>query len=953
MTKSMARSIVLSASIVGVATSAAIDPPVRSLAGVSSDAEKTSTMELARNAIVSQAMNTWHGALFNGAESVQLAAAANAKAAVLPSRPSKRWRSTKAVRGSSLRMTSEERSSALSYCRQCLCDAGITSHLKCNDNNTNQVSHLSQCLEDMPCCDCQSCRQGWKQEEYPQGGQVGMQCEAACTRCEHDIKYTKQDLKVLHPPPSTVELWNQALAKNSAATWAQNTCAKRTSKLAGARLDAHIDGELACLAAELGQTRMQFCACEQGDQSSCALKNKALFTKEFLTLAKAAPASHRAGAGAESLLAGSPKGWFCVGGPAAFGSMGAKLFASDLDTDLVNVVPSMVEEWASAWMGMLGRVSLDNANRQVAGLKAEEVEELATKVLEKKTDSLKKLEEKLWDDEDAEKLQLLEQTALFAGVSKECVIAQHECSANAACKEVVTKLAAVEAIPELITETFRLCDQKSSLFAVLRVSAECPGRLPMSALKDARSELEGVQDMELCARTTQVKQDFIKQVLPHVLQSITDEDIKEKHTASLKALPKKCVAAHQMCGSKPRCGPAIEAMERQRNSTDAMLAEAEKLCDDKQAMLFAFDVSSECGGLLPEREARMCREVTADEPEEKLCLQMDKMTAVLNVLMEPEIDADCEAALRECTADDRCKGARESAAAVGGDPEAMISETLKLCDDKDALLTSLRTTAECRERLPEWDVRRAYAHLEPVSNQDLCKETEKVGVQLRAKVASITNQVPPACAQAHRSCGASARCRATRVAAASLGGSSAKDALEEALGLCDDQGAMLAALGVAAECPAGLSQKPMRSLRQALSDVPQAELCMEALKFAPLLDPSPAVLNSTSLLSPSALQKAEGFAVEAELPAFAWRVAKVLVEGFDVSPEDNRLNAVEASALLREVQAEGRLLSPEGIESLRLAALDASKDRLVDIPEFANVLRDRLRPSLQRLVRSE
>merc|ERR1719215_614150 len=130
---------------------------------------------------------------------------------------------------------------------------------------------------------------------------------------------------------------------------------------------------------------------------------------------------------------------------------------------------------------------------------------------------------------------------------------------------------------------------------------------------------------------------------------------------------------------------------------------------------------------------------------------------------------------------------------------------------------------------------------------------------------------------------------------------------------------MLAALGVAAECPAGLSQAPMRQLRQALSSV----------------------------------TKAEGYAVEAELPAFAWRVAKVLVDGFDVAPEDNRLNAVEASALLREVQAEGRLLSPEGIESLRLAALDASKDRLVDIPEFANVLRDRLRPSLQRLVRSE
>lgn len=934
---------VIGAVLCGFAAAAAAEPEVTS---ASTDAEKAELNAGAmREAVIGQAVDNWHATLLKGAADI---AELGAHSAVQPSnrpapwkagRPDTRWRTARGVRGASTKTSSGRlATTTLSYCRQCLCDAGLTSHLQCTDEaGDSQSDYVAECLQDMPCCDCQACRQGWSKEEYPQDDQVGMQCSSACARCENNVKYTKEDLSILHPAPSKGDLWEIGLGRNSAVGWAQTKCTKRQAKLAGASLEAHIDEELACVAAALGKSRAAYCACEQGDQAFCQQKKNDLFAKELVSLSSARPANSRAGGSAEDVIAGSPPGWFCADGPEAFGEMGAKLMTPSLDADILGIVPHLVNDWATAWVGMLGRTSTANANAKANRLHSEEVAELAAKVLDISSKDIAKLEEHVMDLEAIEKTHFAHRVASVAGVSESCMEAQALCASDADCKVAAERVSLAVTLPDVITETFARCNKKESLLRLLSVSSACSGKLSAASLQSVREELEVVPQAEFCRRVPLIKQEIAR----HLLPSAQPSQPRKTGAAVLR-----CVAAQQLCGAEAKCDGAVEAMGRKQGSNDGMLAELQGACQDKQALMLALNVSAECQGFLPESTTRHAMDMVANEPQEKICEQMEKVTAVsLALSAAPADDEDCKVAREECSSLQRCQTAQ--VAFVSESASAVMDEALKVCSDKDAFLASLRVAAECRESSLVHDLRSAFAQLEPVE-VNFCREARVVAAQLRAETsAAAATAVPAACAQAHRQCGASVRCLSTALAREALVGEAQTlgvEAVGEALALCDDRGAMLAAVGLAAECPAPRTSR--RTLRERLGNASDADLCVEALKVAPLLGLTPAE-GSANLPAPSALRLATSRGLELELPIFATHIAKELLSTFDVLPTDDKLNAIELSALLQEIQSNGKILGSVDLKGITVAALDVNKDEAIDVQEFSDGLAQHLRPTLQ------
>jgi len=891
-----------------------------------SSAEVAIGMDASIEALSDKALNAWHGALLSGTALVAQAATDALPLDDRIARPASEWRSSRAIRGSSkLRMREGQQRDVLPYCQQCL--------TKCSGSK--------ECLEDLPCCDCQACRQGWSDDKYPWSALVGNQCEAACARCENNVAYRKSDVAALHRGPSTQAQWQQALRENTAASWAKGACAaSRHNSSNSQHLEEYVNGQILCMAAAFGESRADYCACAQGDQTSCSLHRNALQSSDLKRLTLGSHGYGHAGEIAERILAGNPGGWFCSGGPKAFGGLGARLFAPDLDADLRGVVAHLLKDWAPNRLAALEQAPQNNANEEVKSFGAVEVDRLADELLRSKNAELSKINSISWDSDNM-RMHLVSQTAALTNVSDACIASLVICNADPECAKTAERISSAASLAGVVEETFQACNHKVSLFMSLRVSSECPSRLPAAAIQGARVELQHLPEAELCANVPRIKQDVVKYMLPTVVSSISDSNLADASTSHV-ALPAACVAAQQRCGSSARCHAGVEAMAQQHGSIDGMLAETEKLCDDKQSMLWALDVSAECGGLLPRRESRQSREAAANEPQSTLCPQMQRLTTVMSILLRPVPDPDCEAARQECDGDHRCKAAQDEAAAAGGSSLAVLDETLKLRNHRDSFMTSLRTTVECHENMPEKDIRQAYAHLDSVGEVAFSEEARKVGEELRAKIAPLIATVPVPCAQAHRRCGANERCRQSKVAAASLGGASAAEAVEEALGLCDDQTAMIAALDVAAECPVGISQTPMRFLRGALGNTSALALCTEALKVAPLLGEVNAPADGESLLSPTALRRAEEKATEHKLAELSTQMARLLLTTFDVAPRDAHLNAVEAAAMLK---APG--LVRDVALGLDPSSFDADHNKLVSEAELRVGLVTKMEPMLQ------
>lgn len=645
------------------------------------------------------------------------------------------------------------------------------------------------------------------------------------------------------------------------------------------------------------------------------------------------------------MIAGSPAGWFCADGPEAFGAMGARLMSPSLDADIWRVVPHLIDDWAAAWVGMLGSTSPSDANEKVRRLHLDEVAELAAKAFESSSKDIAKLEDDIMDLEAIEKTHLAHRVASVANVSETCMEAQSLCALDPACEKVAEKVSLSATLPSVITETFAQCSRKDTLLRLLRVSSECSGKLSAATLKIVREEVQDIPQVELCQRVPLIKQEVARHFLPRV--QIVQPRRNEAEVS-------RCAAAHQLCGVDVTCDTVVGAMDELHGSDKDMLAELRGACGDKQALMLALNVSAECRGFLPELETRQVLDLVVNEPQETVCQQMEQATPARAIVPTTRAeDNDCKVARQECSALERCKAA--DASSTASSESAVMDEALRLCSDRDSSLAFLRVSAECHDG-PAWRLRGAFAQLEPVEAH-FCREARAVAGSMHAKE-THARVVPATCGRAQRRCGAHSLCRSTALARESLALAETEievEALGEALALCDDRGALLATFDLAAECFGG-PRASRRALRERLANVSHSELCVEALKVAPLLGlvvEGEGPKGPSSLPAPSVLRLAAVRGLELELPIFAAHIAKELLSTFDVLPMDDKLNAIEFSAMTREVGMKGRILGSAHFEGLTIAAIDANKDGTIGVQELSNFLVQHLRPTLQSLAESK
>mmetsp|Transcript_11211 Transcript_11211/g.21119 ORF Transcript_11211/g.21119 Transcript_11211/m.21119 type:complete len:1082 (+) Transcript_11211:73-3318(+) len=414
----------------------------------------------------------------------------------------------------------------------------------------------------------------------------------------------------------------------------------------------------------------------------------------------------------------------------------------------------------------------------------------------------------------------------FQVVPLACVEAYDECQRDEECHKTISAQNGMNS-DRLLSETGKLCTKPEAMLRAVNVIADCPAAVPNASARvlaeRLRKDLPGVAGPKMCNATSRL----LSSALPNVHQ-----DIATSQVPSLR-----CIKAHQRCGAEPKCGSAVEAMVKQSSSKERMLAEALKLCSSRSAMLLALEVSYECPGMLPAKEARESHDALALVPETQLCKKMQELTQVLTVLLSPATSLDCKAARRDCRESTEC-GATWKRLEQHGDGASNMTmlEIVKLCHDKHAMFTALRMVMECEDHFPRDVLRDAYYVLEPVREQELCSETQsllgRLGPQaLKTLTLSMSSAaVPISCTSAHQRCGSRLRCGAAAIAMETQARTSPTEEVTEMLKLCDDKADFFAVLDVAAECPSHVLSQEMRDLRQRLQDIPEPRLCVEAVK---------------------------------------------------------------------------------------------------------------------------
>lgn len=418
--------------------------------------------------------------------------------------------------------------------------------------------------------------------------------------------------------------------------------------------------------------------------------------------------------------------------------------------------------------------------------------------------------------------------APFELTPKACVEAREQCSKDKQCDAVVSAQAGMTS-DRMIMEAAELCEHKETMLRAVSVVADCPGALPGASARMAaeslRKDLSGIPGKSICTETRRLVSSSRH---PVKVQNVTGE-----------VLSLKCIKAHQRCGAEPKCGPAVDLMVKQSSSKERMLAEALKVCSSRSAMLLALEVSYECPGMLPAKEARESHDALALVPDGQLCTKMQELTSVLSVLLSPATSLDCKSAREECRGSAECGATWKRLEQHGDGPPSMtMQEIIKLCHDKHAMLTALRMVMECEDHFPRDVLRDTYNALEPVQSHELCSETQlllgRLGPQaLKTLTLSMSSAVVPmSCASAHQKCGASLRCGPAVIAMETKSGMSPSEQAVEMLKLCDNKEDFFAVLGVAAACPSNPLSQEMDGLRQLLISVPESQLCVEAVKYA-------------------------------------------------------------------------------------------------------------------------
>jgi len=402
-------------------------------------------------------------------------------------------------------------------------------------------------------------------------------------------------------------------------------------------------------------------------------------------------------------------------------------------------------------------------------------------------------------------------------VSQKCVEAHQDCGRDFLCTANV-KASASMGLSQMLQETAKLCTSKDSMLRALTVAAECPGAYHSAEAHVLRRSVEQTKNEDLCRS--------VSQLLPEVPGQLLTG----------KPLPSTCLAAHRRCGADAMCSAAVGRMVRSSASVQKMLDEALGLCEHKQAMLLAMEVSYECPGMLPPKEARESHHALAMVPQHQLCGKMKELTQVMGVLLSPMPSQSCRDAKRKCGSSTRCAKAQATA---HGDEKAMMTEALAMCDDKDAMMLTLDVGEHCEQHSQV--LHQARAALNSVAPAKLCDESksfmERLGsnpFQLDATASMAATTAPIACTLAQNRCGASKRCSsaASEIDALSRRSAASNGQMLEILKLCGNRADFFAALDIAAECPGNSLQGQMRALQQSLRSAPESSLCFSAMTEA-------------------------------------------------------------------------------------------------------------------------
>jgi len=298
----------------------------------------------------------------------------------------------------------------------------------------------------------------------------------------------------------------------------------------------------------------------------------------------------------------------------------------------------------------------------------------------------------------------------------------------------------------------------------------------------------------------------------------------------------------------------MNATIRMSMSISDMLSEALAICHDKTAMLLLLEVSAECPGLLPQREMRQSHDAAAMVSPAQLCGKMGQLVEVLDVMLAASPSLDCAMARKECDESIHCKTALQMSKKRGGSAHTAVAEALRLCDDKDAMLLTLRVAVECQQSLPGRDdmtlggtlvldssvvLGSTYAALEPLDPAELCDQARILEEQLLPRLSSealppTMAEAPWTCSKALTACHANTRCI---VLTSSLqprnvtGPAAVSHGVLEVLQLCTSMQEMQLVLAVESACPGQLPEGFTQNLRHLVDSTPGNALCGAALKF--------------------------------------------------------------------------------------------------------------------------
>jgi hypothetical protein len=245
------------------------------------------------------------------------------------------------------------------------------------------------------------------------------------------------------------------------------------------------------------------------------------------------------------------------------------------------------------------------------------------------------------------------------------------------------------------------------------------------------------------------------------------------------------------------------------------------------------EVTYECPGMLPQKEARESHHALAMVPQTQLCGKMQELVKVMSILLSPLPSSKCRDAKKHCTGLRRCAKAQQKRL---GNPEAMMTEALAMCDDRDAMMSFLRVGEECEQQGKV--LGQAHSALTAVIPPKVCDESKafmkRLGsnpFQLDSKDTMSASIPSVACTAAQQRCGASSRCAPVAEEMDSLSRRSAASngQLLEVLKLCGNRTDFFAALDIAAECPGNSLQGQMQTLQRSLRNIPESSLCMRAM----------------------------------------------------------------------------------------------------------------------------